>query len=320
MVAPHSAAADERGFYLLGLIELTIGLLAWFLPDKRAKSWSPFIFMVGGVIVVSGSLYFNGERLDGPATLTEIYYMWPALYAGYFLGRRGIVATLVLIGAAYGGTLSVVIGDASIGFTRWVVTMSVVCGCAAALHALRLHVDGLLDQLRFAARTDHLTGMRNRRGFQEAFDLELERATRTGDGFALLLGDIDHFKALNDQHGHIAGDEALEAVGKVLRDGCRAIDTAGRIGGEEFALLLPATRASDGFDAAERLRLAVNELLGPDGRNLSISFGVVENPGHGVTWPDLMRAADHALYAAKAGGRDRTVAYDGDIAPAVAFA
>jgi diguanylate cyclase (GGDEF)-like protein len=310
MVAPHSEAADENGFYALGALELALGLWAWFLPERRVTSWSPFIFMVGGVIVVSGSLYFNGERHGGPATLTEIYYMWPALYAGYFLGKRGIAATLVLIGSAYAGTLALVIADPAVGFTRWVVTMSVVGGCAAALHGLRLHVDGLLDQLRFAARTDHLTGMLNRRGFQETFDLELERSARTGDGFSLLLGDIDHFKALNDQHGHIAGDDALDAIGKALREGCRAIDTAGRIGGEEFALLFPATRSADAYDAAERLRLAVGRLLGPDGTHLSISFGVVESPTHGVTWPDLMRAADHALYAAKDGGRDRTVAYE----------
>ena len=214
MLAPHSAAADENGFYALGVLELMLGLFAWFLPENRARDWSPFIFMVGGVIVVSGSLFFNGERHGGPATLTEIYYMWPALYAGYFLSRRGIIATLVLIGSAYGATMAFVAADSSVGFTRWVVTMSVVCGCAAALHGLRLHVDGLLDQLRAAASTDHLTGMLNRRGFQEAFDLELERASRTGDGFALLLGDIDHFKALNDTHGHIAGDHALEAIGQ----------------------------------------------------------------------------------------------------------
>src|SRR3954470_7421405 len=111
MVAPHSNAADENGFYALGVFELALGLFAWFLPENRAKSWSPFIFMVGGVIVVSGSLFFNGERHRGPATLTEIYYMWPALYAGYFLGRRGIVATLALIGIAYGATMAAVIAD-----------------------------------------------------------------------------------------------------------------------------------------------------------------------------------------------------------------
>ena len=69
------------------LFELVLGLLAWSLSPERARTWSPVLFMVGGVIVVSGSFYFNGERVGGPATLTEIYYMWPALYAGYFLSR-----------------------------------------------------------------------------------------------------------------------------------------------------------------------------------------------------------------------------------------
>jgi GGDEF domain-containing protein len=249
MLAPHSAPADENGFYALGALELLIGLVAWFMPERLARSWSPVLFMVGGVIVVSGSLYFNGERAGGPATLTEIYYMWPALYAGYFLSRRGIVATLALIGGAYAGTMALVISDPALGLTRWLVTMSVVAGCAIALHALRLHVDGLVGALQSAARTDPLTEMLNRRGFQELFELELERSGRGGEPFALLLGDLDLFKPLNDRYGHIAGDDALAATGEALRGGCRAIDTAGRIGGEEFALLLPATDARAGFEA-----------------------------------------------------------------------
>jgi diguanylate cyclase (GGDEF)-like protein len=187
--------------------------------------------------------------------------------------------------------------------------MSVVAGAAAALHMLRRHVDGLLGALRSTARTDSLTGMLNRRGFEERFDLEIERAARTAEPFALVLGDIDHFKALNDEHGHIAGDEALAAIGEALRAECRTIDTAARIGGEEFALLLPGTGSGEGFEAAERLREAVGAVAGPSGASLTISFGVVEHPAHGATWPDLMRRADAALYEAKAGGRNRTVAF-----------
>jgi diguanylate cyclase (GGDEF)-like protein len=307
MVLPHSEAADETGFYILGAFELLLGLIAWFLPDERARRWAPILFMVGGVIVVSGSFYFNGERNGGPATLTEIYYMWPALYAGYFLSRRWMIATLVLIACAYGGTMAVVLADPSIALTRWIVTMSVVVGCAFALHGLRLHVDGLLAALESAARTDPLTSMLNRRGFQEQFELELSRSARSGEPVTLLLGDIDRFKPLNDMYGHIAGDDALEAVGAALRGGCRAIDTAGRIGGEEFALLLPGASCVDGFEAAERLRAAVSMISRPDGDPLTISFGVVEHPTHGLGWSDLMKAADRALYAAKAGGRNQTV-------------
>jgi diguanylate cyclase (GGDEF)-like protein len=309
MLAPHSQAANETGFYWLGLAELLVGLVALGLPRDAARRYAPPLFVIGGIVVVSASLYFNGEQSGGPATLSEFYYVWPALYAGYFFGRRQIAALMALCGLAYAATLVGVMSDPAIGLTRWIVAMSVVLGAAVALHALRRHVDGLVNALQSAALTDPLTGMLNRRGFEERFHLEIERAARTGEPFALLLGDIDHFKALNDEYGHIAGDEALAAIGAALRDGCRTIDTAARIGGEEFALLLPGTATDAGFEAAERLRLAVGTIPGPSGDCLTISFGVVEHPLHGEVWPQLMTGADRALYEAKASGRNRTSAY-----------
>jgi len=308
MLAPHSEAADEVGFYWLGLAELLIGLVALALRGRTARRVGPPLFVIGGIVVVSATLYFNGEADGGPATLSEFYYVWPALYAGYFFGRRAIAGLLVFCALMYAVTLAAVVPDASIGFTRWVVTMSVAAGAAGALHALKLHVDGLVGALHAAARIDPLTGMLNRRGFAERFELEVERAARTAEPFALLLGDIDHFKKLNDDHGHIAGDEALASIGEALREACRQIDTAARIGGEEFALLLPGTGSDEAFEAAERLREAVGALAGPDGEPLTISFGVVEHPAHGPIWSDLMRSADAALYEAKATGRNRTIA------------
>jgi diguanylate cyclase (GGDEF)-like protein len=309
MLAPHSAAANEVGFYWLALVELLIGLAALSLRGRTARRVAPPLFVVGGILVVSASLYFNGEAAGGAATLSEFYYVWPALYAGYFFERRAILALLGLCGVVYAGTLAAVTPDSAIALTRWIVTMSVVAGAAGALHALKQHVDGLVGALHAAARTDPLTGMLNRRGFGERFEVEVERAARTSEPFALVLGDIDHFKALNDEHGHIAGDEALAAIGEALRAGCRTIDTAARIGGEEFALLLPGTGSDEAHEAAERLRVAVGELVGPDGAPLTISFGVVEHPVHGAAWSDLMRAADAALYEAKATGRNRTVSF-----------
>ena len=310
MLAPHSDAANEVGFYWLGLAELLIGLFALSLRGDAARRYAPPVFVVGGILVVSATLYFNGEVQGGPATLSEFYYVWPALYAGYFFGRGATMGLLALCAAAYAATLAAIGLDPAVGFTRWVVTTSVVIGAAGALYALRTHVDALVGALHSTARTDPLTGMLNRRGFEERFALEIERSARTNEPFALLLGDIDHFKALNDVYGHIAGDEALAAIGEALRGGCRTIDTAARIGGEEFALLLPGTGADEGFEAAERLRVAVGAITGPSGDPLTISFGVVEHPVHGAVWAELMRRADDALYQAKANGRNRTIAFE----------
>jgi len=310
MLAPHSEAANEVGFYWLALAELILGVSALAMRGRLATHLAPVLFVVGGIVVVSLTLYFNGEGNGGPATLSEFYYVWPALYAGYFFPRQAIAGLLLLLAAAYAGTLAAIAPDPSIAFTRWVVTMSVVTGAAAALHALRLHVDGLVGALHSTARTDPLTGMLNRRGFSERFTLEIERSARTGEPFALLLGDIDHFKPLNDTYGHIAGDEALAAIGVAMRNGSRTIDTAARIGGEEFALLLPGTDSKAGFEAAERLREAVSQVAGPDGRPLTISFGIVEHPAHGANWPELMSGADAALYEAKESGRNRSMAFE----------
>src|SRR4051812_34801375 len=257
MLAPHSQAADEAGFYWLGLAELLIGLVALALRGRAARRYAPPLFVIGGVLGGGATPFFKGADPGGPATLSEFYYVWPALYAGYFFRRRAIVALIGLCGAAYAVTLAAIVPDGAIGFTRWVVTMSVLIGAAAALHALRRHVNELVGALHATARTDPLTGMLNRRGFAERFGLEIEGAARTAEPFALLLGDLDNFKSLNDRYGHIAGDEALAAVGEALRAGCRTMDTAARIGGEEFALLLPASGAGEGFDGAERLRAAI---------------------------------------------------------------
>jgi diguanylate cyclase (GGDEF)-like protein len=308
MLMPHSEAANETGFYWLALAEVLIGVAALALP-RRALRWAPWLFVVSGVLVVSATLYFNGENSGGPATLSEFYYAWPALYAGYFFGPRAIVALVGFCGAAYAGTLAAIALDPPVAFTRWVVTMSVLAGAAAALHAMRRQNKSLVAALHSTARTDPLTGTLNRRGFAERFALEVERSARTGQPFALLLGDLDNFKDLNDRFGHIAGDEALASVGEALRGASRAIDTAARIGGEEFVLLMPATGGHDGLEAAERLRGSVSMVHSPSGLPLTISFGVVEHPAHGATWTELMGAADHALYTAKTSGRNRSVAY-----------
>src|SRR5919112_1911175 len=116
MLAPHSDAANEVGFYWLGLAELVIGLVALSLRGRTARRVAPLMFVIGGIVVVSLTLLFNGENEGGPATLSEFYYVWPALYAGYFFNRRAIAGLLVFCGAIYAGTLAAVAPDASIAF------------------------------------------------------------------------------------------------------------------------------------------------------------------------------------------------------------
>ena len=164
--------------------------------------------------------------------------------------------------------------------------------------------------LAVMASTDGLTGLCNRRRFDELLDAEWRRAKRSGDNVALLMIDIDHFKKYNDQYGHHTGDAVLVSIARCIAASTRrAGDVAARFGGEEFAVLLPGASIEDAFEQAERIRTAVLALPlwegGPD-ITPTVSIGVAAaSPCLGSVLDDLVKAADTALYDAKATGRNR---------------
>jgi diguanylate cyclase (GGDEF)-like protein len=162
------------------------------------------------------------------------------------------------------------------------------------------------------AITDALTGLRNRRYFHARLDEEQAERRRTGAPLALAIIDLDYFKRVNDQHGHVAGDNVLITVARAISSVTRQGETEARVGGEEFALLLPESDAAAGRDAAERVRNAIaaaeTRLREGPAIRITASAGVAstaEMPD--ATSTELYRAADRALYAAKAAGRNRTV-------------
>ncbi len=164
----------------------------------------------------------------------------------------------------------------------------------------------LLAEVHRMATTDGLTGVTNRAAFDDLLSAELGRAARQRDDTSLLLLDIDHFKRLNDEHGHLLGDEVLRLVGATLRRVCREYDTAARYGGEEFAVILPATGREEAFEVAERLRKAIAEM--PTGLGVTASLGVASFPLDAADAEALVRAADDALYSSKRNGRNRVTA------------
>ena len=161
------------------------------------------------------------------------------------------------------------------------------------------------DKLEELATTDALTGLKNRRKFDASIDAEWRRATRQKVPVALLMIDADHFKVYNDTFGHQAGDEVLIGIAICISDlARRAGDCAARYGGEEFAVLLPALSAAEALMVAETIRLKVEQWS----EHTSISIGVASmTPDVDQEWSELVGAADKALYAAKAGGRNRCV-------------
>jgi diguanylate cyclase (GGDEF)-like protein/putative nucleotidyltransferase with HDIG domain len=194
--------------------------------------------------------------------------------------------------------------------------------CAIALACVALlqhrHIKRIRARIDDVNRTDPLTGLLNRRAFEELLELELERAVRADRPLSVVVGDIDCFRAINERDGHAAGDATLQAIAQNALKWKRRIDHAARIGGEEFALLLPETDERGAFIVAERLRRAMHRSLVDSSVGVGFSFGVATAPSHGTDAATLLRAADSATAAAKDLGGDRTVIYSDEVARTLA--
>ena len=228
-----------------------------------------------------------------------------------------IVAMVLLLGAAEAGLDAwwhlVRLADRPIPATSWIWLAFDFAVPLLGLWLLRVmrQRDLALEQLAALSMTDPLTGIANRRGFETRARAVLEAAQAAGRPCCLLLLDLDRFKAINDAHGHPAGDAVLREVADTLARGVRAEDVLGRLGGEEFVVLAPGSTVREAVPLAERLRGAVRARVGhPGGRGevVTLSAGIATLVSGGSAAAALtaaLGAADEALYAAKAGGRDR---------------
>ena len=178
----------------------------------------------------------------------------------------------------------------------------------------RRQIARLTARLSEATRVDPLTGLLNRRAFEELFDAELERSRRTGRAVSVVIGDLDWLDLVNVRHGHRTGDAVLRLVARDMQKWKRRIDSAARIGGEEFGLLLPETDEAGAFLVAERLRRAAHRTFADQPVPVTISFGVASFPDHGSERDELLAAASSAMGAAKEMGKDRSVIYSPEIA------
>ena len=171
--------------------------------------------------------------------------------------------------------------------------------------ALALENARLFAAMSTMATTDELTRIANRRKFMEAFHLELQKARRTGQPLALILADVDHLKKINDSYGHAVGDAAIRHVADVLRQDRRETDLPARLGGEEFAVILPETDILGGARIAEQICNSLSSSQVQKAGTVTASFGVATFPEDGVEAKDLMKTADDRLYSAKRAGRSQ---------------
>lgn len=194
---------------------------------------------------------------------------------------------------------------------------------AALLSLVGNHISMILEKIRLFEETkrlsitDGLTGLFNSRYFYKQLEAEIARANRYGHSFSLILFDIDSFKMLNDTYGHQAGDEVLSALARILQTASRETDIVVRYGGEEFVIVLPNTSESDTINLAGRIRSSVEQAVFlPDlsgGVTITLSGGIASYPMNAGDVKSLLNAADSALYAAKAAGKNRVVCFKGHV-------
>ena len=299
---PHPDDVYELGVVIPALVAIG-GAVVFFAGFDRLPLWYFHAALDAAIVQVAIAIYSGGPVL-GFAYSTM--YFWSAITAFSLFTRRQAIGHTLFIGVA----LAVVLAlrdDYMASAVQWLMIMSAVLVAGLMIAVLRNRLEMLLAGVGHAARTDVLTGLTNRRGFDERFEIELERARRTGRPLGVVAVDLDHFKQVNDRFGHQVGDQALQMMADALRRSTRRVDLVARLGGEEFAIVAPDTAGALAYTLAERVRAEVERTFSGWYTNLTASCGVAIFPGDGERPDQLVYAADQALYAAKESGRNMTV-------------
>jgi diguanylate cyclase (GGDEF)-like protein/putative nucleotidyltransferase with HDIG domain len=336
--APGTRATMARAGALFYAAAGGFGLLSLALPDTSVDDRTLLLLVSIGSLAAAATLVAVHDRMPpagfhvavlagSAAASIALYawgsgssygplpYAWVMLFAFYFFALPAALAHLGLASLGYALAL---LAESPPGnhLDGWLATTGMLLAGGMFLLVVRDRMTALIAGLADAAHRDSLTRLLNRRGFEEVFDMELERARRAEAPLSLIVGDLDRFKRVNDEHGHAAGDAALARVAGTIDDSKRGFDSAARIGGEEFAVLAADSDAHGAYVLAERIRKEIEE--GEAG--LTISFGIATFPLHGGSTEALLRVADQALYAAKRLGRNRSVISSAEVAGILARA
>ncbi|SDF45657.1 sensor domain-containing diguanylate cyclase [Terriglobus roseus] len=301
-------------------------LAAGLVYFTRNSEWASKIsFVLAGVALLLTGLSFTA--LAGPRQLAIYYFVlaWQQALLVVVVMRssesstripRVLLAFLFLLSVGYRLNQLHFVLSAKTAHDIWLRNLGLFVNGTVLSGVLPFTVVWMMNARDHAnllqqSLLDPLTGLLNRRGLNEAADRELKRYSRSQQEFALAVADIDHFKKLNDQHGHAFGDEVLVDFSVICQTELRSYDVSARSGGEEFMLLFPLTSLDAATTVLERIRkrFEANTPLGSDPNTVSI--GVTSTRGRsGVTWAQLQKEADKAMYQAKHLGRNQTIVYD----------
>jgi len=297
-----AASAPWQGWWPL-LLLAPAGLALALLDRRLEHSDRPELLAMGTLLFTLG-LFAAATALtggpDGSAAPLIIIpaFVAPMRFRGKVVLALGALTVLVLLAVTVGVDPAAAAED-----PRLIIATIALLVCATTANWALVEAE---MQQRDAAVLDPLTGLLNRKAL-EARALELEQQARlTGDSVAFVACDIDHFKNVNDTYGHDRGDAVLKDVAYEMRKALRSFELIYRLGGEEFLVVLPGANRDDGTAVAERLRRTVENALS-GGLELTVSFGVSAGAGEDVVYERLYKAADEALYDAKAAGRNCVV-------------
>ena len=275
--------------YSIVLAGLCWGVGGWLLlPEELAFRAVVFFFLIG---MASAAVAVYAIHWVG-AILTIIALLLPTTLE--FLLQDTVPERLMGLAAV----LYMIAAYRSLRITDHFVQSS---------HSLSAELQSAKERAETLARTDFLTGMNNRRSFYDLCETPFKVARRHGQELAVILVDIDQFKTINDAHGHAAGDEVLRTLSGIVANTGRESDVAGRVGGDEFAILLPHTNAENARELAERLRAQMEQSVVRTDRSqvkFTASFGVVQMDASCESLEALVATADDAMYKAKQRGRN----------------
>jgi diguanylate cyclase (GGDEF)-like protein/putative nucleotidyltransferase with HDIG domain len=320
VLLPHPATFNTTGLLIVQLGSVLTGV-SLFVLASRVPFWALRLGPALGTVNTTLCVYFSGSPTSGFA----LFYLWIALYVFYFPTTwREAVFHVVFTMGCY--AIAIAITPVPAGplpnesYSYFVVLLGTLVTAGTLLTYLRSRMERLMGRLTDAARTDPLTGLPNRVALQEILAREIERAKPEGRPVSVLVVDVDRFKAFNDRHGVESADRVLNELGTLLESGARLPDTVARTSGGEFALVLPETDKHLAFMLAEDILTRIRESIGMSRAKVTASAGVACFPEHGGRVGEVLGAADEAMRAAKALGRDRAVLYSPEVTSTLGMA